>query len=174
MNAFTDWQPHLEEFILQKKNDIKVVLELGLGEGTDTFVKLADMVYSIELLHFPEHEGWFEKMQEKYKDVPNWKGYLHRCEKNEITNGVSGYLNLQVARIKPDFVFVDPGVHFRGDLVNLMMARGIRYIAAHDTRQGFSQEENDIYGWGKIKAEEYGYEVVINSEGQGTTLWTSV
>lgn len=166
MNPFLDWQDFLQEQIQLHKP--KTIVEFGLGEGTELFTRLADKVYSIELACRDEHIEWFNKISEDLKDHEKWKGYIHNCE-DEYTSKVRAYINLQLGRIRPDFVFVDPGVHFRGQLVNQCVLLKIPMIAAHDTNFGFEEESGDAYFWKLIVTP--GYEKIHYQQGQGTTLW---
>lgn len=164
--GFIDWQLFMQEQLEGKK--VEKLLELGLGEGTKFLLTLSPKVYSIELACLPEHHEWFDRIENELRGEEGWKPYLYECEdKYEVR--VKTYVSGQLGRIKPDVVFVDPGVHFRGDLVNLMMEKKVKYIFAHDTKQGFDDESGDIYGWNKIEGK--GYKRTDHEDGEGTTLW---
>lgn len=164
LDRFLDWQPLMTEIF--NKYSPKTVFEFGLGLGTEFFLDRAKKVYSLELLSNSEYEPWYGDMIEKYKGRENWKPYLFKCM-DKMTGVVKLQATSHLARIKPDLVFVDPGVHFRGEIVNLCMKYKVPLIVAHDTSCGF--DENDIYGWGKIEPE--GYEKEESAGKQGTTLW---
>lgn len=164
MNAFTDWQPTMQSMIERYKP--KRVFEFGMGDGTQFLLDNFDYVYSFELLCNPELKDWYPNMVERYKNNSKWHTMFMNCD-DEINFGLRMQLSKYLKLAKPDLVFVDPGVHFRGDLVNLAIKGGYPIVMAHDTRCGF--DENDIYGWNKIKAEGYTKEEVYT--GQGTTAW---
>lgn len=163
-NSFNDWIPFMEGVI--RDRGVKTVLEFGMGEGTQTLLDLCEKVVSVELQAIPELGEWYDKCHELYSENPGWKSYLYKC-KDEMNSMTRLYCGNTIKRIKPDLVFVDPGVHFRGDLVNLCMQNRVKLIVAHDTKQGFA--EDDIYGWNKIDPE--GYTSHTDNQIQGTTLW---
>lgn len=164
MNAFTDWQPTMQSVI--ERFAPKKILEFGVGVGTQWLLDNFKQVGSFELLCNPELESWYPDMQKKYKNYKNWTTMFLACE-DKMDSVVKSQVNKQIKFYAPDVVFVDPGVHFRGDLVNLALRAGVKYVLAHDTRCGF--DENDIYGWNKIDSTGYTKEEVYT--GQGTTLW---
>lgn len=167
--AYEDWQPMMDEVV--EKYSPKTILEFGLGIGTFYLLKNFEAVTSIELLANPEHEGWFEKVKEEAEARGGWKGYLIRCTDGDPESQVKAMCASHMVRINPDIVFVDPGVHFRGYLVNLAMQKEIPLIMAHDTRRG-DDEGKDLYGWKTINPE--GYESQTRHEGEGTTLWRKI
>lgn len=63
-----------------------------------------------------------------------------------------------------DLVFVDPGMHLRGDFVNGLFGRA-DIIAAHDTNA-----LSGAYGWYKIRAPD-DYEQIVVPHGSGVTFW---
>ncbi len=168
-SAYIDWTPFVQDLVA-RNGKFNKILELGLGLGTKTLLESADMVYSVELLANPEHEGWIEQMKVEYKGWDNWKPYLFKCE-DAYDNKIKFQVSAHITRIKPDLVFVDPGIHCRGDLVNLAMSKKVPMVMAHDTKCG-DEEGKDLYGWKRINPE--GYEVTRREEGQGTTLWTLI
>lgn len=164
-DAFHDWTPFVEGII--RDNNIKSVLEWGMGEGTRLFLENCESVVSVELFANPELDGWYDKCVELFRDHPAWKPYLFKCVDDYNKGTTKMYCASTLKRVNPELVFVDPGVHFRGDLVQLAMKYGVKFIVAHDTRQGF--DEDDIYGWNKIDPE--GYVSHTDNQIQGTTLW---
>ena len=166
MNTFTDWQP----FVLQviQENKPKTIFEFGLGEGTELFLDNCEKVYSLELLANPELQEWYDKMGEKYLERDNWKSYLFKCE-DKMTGVIKMQVGSHLKRTKPDLVFVDPGVQFRGELVNICFKHKVPLVIAHDTNYGYEEENGDAYGWGLINPD--GYETVEYQQGQGTILW---
>lgn len=167
--GFTDWQVFVKDE-LSKGEKPKLLVELGLGEGTPFLLSLAEKVVSIELLFYPEHAEWIDKTKNMIGENENWRSYMKEVKEDKLTTDIVSYLNLQLGRLKPDVVFIDPGVHFRGDLVNLAMKREVPIIFAHDTLRGF--DEKDIYGWNRITGE--GYERTDYREGEGTSLWERI
>lgn len=111
-----DYLVLLEPFLKELKP--KAVLEFGLGEGSVPLRQLCDSLVSIELYCYDAHNGWFDRVKELFKGDAGWTGELYLCEKDEHTEDVKQYIDRVLNEYKPDFVFVDPGVHFRPEIVN--------------------------------------------------------
>jgi hypothetical protein len=157
MAGFTDWQRAFEDYF--KDKDVSNVAEFGLGTGTECLVKVFDSVYSVEIT--PYDDNWFKTIENKKYD--NWKG-VYRKTKDEYDEDIQEFVLQQIPKGKFDFVFVDPGVHFRPEIINLMFGR-TKYIGAHDTSVG----HND-YHWDRI-ANRNDYKRINYPDGQGTSFW---
>jgi hypothetical protein len=109
---------------------IKNILEFGLGSGTEFLLEDGHKVTSIELQADPNYLGWFDKVSSELKSNKNWKGIYYECV-DDYTDEVRSFVESNIK--KPDFVFIDPGVHFRPLIVNSCIKKGVPIIATHDT-----------------------------------------
>lgn len=159
MNAYLDYKETLLDAV--KDKDIKRVLEFGLGEGTGILVSIAESVHSVELLAYEENKDWFDEVTKKYSGS-SYSSELIEC-KDKLTPKLKERLQ-KIIDQGWDLIFVDPGVHFRGDLVNMSFGRA-EIILAHDTNM-----TPELYGWNKIKVPS-NYEQIGPMDGQGTTVW---
>jgi hypothetical protein len=72
-------------------------------------------------------------------------------------------------RKKYDIIFVDPGIHNRGDIVNLCFGKA-NIIAAHDTDRTGRVIKN-IYGYNIVEVPKNYTEIHFDSPYMGTTFW---
>lgn len=181
-DPYTD---HVRYFrkIFEKVN-IPSFLEFGLGNGTKYFLDHCEKVTSCEILLPSQSDGWFRHTFEMFSKANNWVPLLKnttpgmqradamaRDEKKDPALYDASYL-LELKDLCDelfavnsfDMVFVDPGIHCRGDLVNELFQRAA-IIVAHDT--GYGSKE---YGWYKIQTPS-NYEKITFMEGCGTTFW---
>lgn len=161
MSAYTDWQPNFEKlFNLHKVGSI---LEFGLGAGTTFLLDNCKHVTSLELGEDPSIKEWCEKTREELKDRNNWDCVYHKCP-DEFNKALEGYIIKFIEGKKFDMAFVDPGIHCRPEIVNLLFNK-VDIIAAHDTMHG-----QDAYHWDRIKCPDNYFEYKVD-HGQGTTFW---
>ena len=159
--GYLDWQEHFTKLFALKKIDN--MLEFGLGEGTKFLLDNCTNVTSLELLHYKTEVDWFKKSKKDYKKYKNWTPVLYECE-DEWTKSLESYIKKFIKGKNFDMVFVDPGIHRRPEIINLMFGK-TDIIAAHDTNQGY-----DMYKWERvIKPDDYTEVRYANS--QGTTFW---
>ncbi|NGX30865.1 MAG: hypothetical protein K940chlam8_00219 [Chlamydiae bacterium] len=180
---YTDHIRHFHKLFKQKK--ISTFLEFGLGKGTEYFLQHCDHVISVELL-CSDDRSWFEYCQKKLINYPHWKGVFVQgsdviaqadrlaLEEIDPSSKVSylDELRLTCDKILAQFslddlelVFIDPGIHLRGDLVNIMLKKNIPIIAAHDTKVS-----EKVYGWNRIIVPS-DYQAFKFVKGLGLTLW---
>lgn len=155
MSGFLDWQDHALPYIKGKK-----MVEFGLGKGTKYLLDNCEKVHSIEI-NLGDRE-WYDICVEEYKNSPKWSVEIFLVDEDkydkklakEIQDIAQGY----------DVAFVDPGVHFRPEVVNALFGH-VNVIIAHDT---FVGEED--YHWKRIKSPK-GYKRIDFTHGQGTSIW---
>jgi len=162
------------------------ILEFGLGLGTEFLCDNSKHVTSVELSIGDYNKGWTELVKEKLKEYNNWT--LHYIDlpeeiKQANQNAINykypllelDYLKTLNKIIEPffindyyDIVFIDPGIHNRGDIINFCFGKS-PIIAAHDTSKSGIIIEN-IYGYNIVVVPE-NYEEIHFDDGLGTTLW---
>ena len=178
-------QSYIPSFeILFKTYNIKRVLEYGEGDGTQFLLDKTDFVCSVEVIANASHKGWAKECEKKYAEYKNkkWKQVLLNCsddmkkadrdrQKNLqpdpsiFEKELQGYIDEGFKFSPFDMVFVDYGIHMRGDIVNLLFNK-VDIIAAHDTNVSHS-----IYGWDKIRVPSNYKEYRYHNEYLGTTFW---
>ena len=161
MNVFIDWQYPFHRLFVEFMP--KRILEIGVGVGTKFLVEHGKLVISLELLKDEDKRQWYDLTCEELKYKPNWSGFLLECE-DKMTPEVEEWL-LKYMSQGWDLIFVDPGVHFRPEIINLCFGN-CKVVAAHDTSWG-----EDDYHWDRVEAPEDYHKVALSS-GQGTTFWT--
>lgn len=172
---------HSTVAVIFEKVKIKNALEFGLGDGTEYLLDNVDYLLSVELSVSELNKDWTEKIQNLLKERNIWKLEYVECPQSIIDSNIliqknqnqiddktylkdlhvliDGYLTEK----KWDLVFVDPGIHHRGDIVNRCMEKDIDIILAHDTKFP------EIYGYSLISNDKYHkIEVKIHN---GTTIW---
>lgn len=160
----------------------KTLLEFGAGDGTQFFLDHCAHVTSVEIAARPIHFDWWEKCQDKYCGYDNWEPLLH--EASPILQAANNHAEaggyplkdrrylLELRRLFErtlerrmfDLIFVDAGIHNRGDLVNLAF-NYTSVVAAHDTNISGS-----IYGWDIIDAPDF-QRLHFPATHLGTTFW---
>ena len=166
-NPFIDWQLAFDNI---PDKDQMTVIELGWGEGTKYLLKEFKKVISIELSRYTypytqiENHTYIELQPEQNtltkddvlietlgKDRPEFQSEIKK-------------LMAEIKKHKADFIFVDFGFHFRGEVVQkLIDLNKYAFIAYHDTNFPY-------YGYDKINYKNY-----IKQEykkGQGTIILT--
>lgn len=181
-DPYTDHIPIFDYFF--SKVEVSSFLEFGLGKATRFFLENCDAVTSFELLVPSQNPDWYTHCVETYQEYPNWTPILHiGSEAMEQANllGCQSLVNpalydgSYLLEIKDlcetmtidnhfDVVFVDPGVHFRGDIVNEFFGKA-PIIIAHDTAYGHA-----AYGWDRIST-PFDYVRIDYPLGCGTTFW---
>ena len=180
-----DWVEYFERIF--ETIEVNKILEFGLGLGTEFLCDNAKEVISVELSTGEFNKEWADKTQEKLKDYQNWK--LHYIEiPDEIQKANSNAIEKQypledtsylpilkkiinpfLMRKKYDIIFVDAGIHNRGDIVNLCFGKA-DIIAAHDTDRTGRIIQN-IYGYNIVNTPENYTEIHLNELYMGTTFW---
>lgn len=158
--SYHDWQIPVSEVIEREK--VKRVIEFGLGAGTKLFIDKCEYVVSVE---FGKSDEWVKKCMDDFKDSRNWIVKMHVCE-DKFSPQIKKYIQEIVKGSDPfELAFVDPGVHFRPEIVNTLFGI-VPHILAHDTNVG----EED-YHWSRIKKPENYTEERLSGSSQGVTYW---
>tara|TARA_R110001592_G_scaffold6540_1_gene35134 strand:+ start:3249 stop:3896 length:648 start_codon:yes stop_codon:yes gene_type:complete len=160
-----------------KQYNINSVIEFGVGEGTNVFLKnCTGKITSVELLttDYPLAEllkistdEWVNYSINEFKKYDNWNAVKYEVQSSilDAEYDVTGKGNKGVIRgnspssmdyiqeltnlintlniSEYDMAFVDPGIHLRGDIVNLLFDK-VNIITAHD----FNIQP--IYGYNRI------------------------
>jgi hypothetical protein len=179
--SYTDWIPNFEK--LEDKHD-KVILELGCGLGTKYLVDNFKKVYSYEVTTSPY---WYNKTKEDLNKYSNWESifyydkYIKEYDNKIVSSrGITretmplkryfkqlhNFVNVRDL----DIVFVDQGNHFRAESAMYFMSWGIPLVIIHDSKK-FPTNTDKLYGYDKIKCEDYNYWYVAFTTGQGTTMF---
>jgi predicted O-methyltransferase YrrM len=180
-----DWTEYFDNIF--KITEIEKILEFGLGLGTEFLCDNAKDVVSVELSTGDFNKEWADKTQEKLKEYKNWKLHyidipeeIHKSNTDAIQNQYpledTSYLSVLEKLINPflnekeyDIIFVDPGIHNRGDIVNLCFGNA-KIIAAHDSDRTGRITPN-IYGYNIVEVPENYTEIHLNESYMGTTFW---
>ena len=140
----------LEEIFKLKK--INTVLEFGCGDySTDFFVNNCEHVTSVEM----QNQGWFDKISEKNKDNPKWRGIL--------ALGPREFEKLKFEKI--DLCFVDGHGDSRPEQINRIQPH-TDIIVAHDT-------ETYTYHWERIMFFKTMYKFEYKKTNPYTTIWAT-
>lgn len=179
-----DWVESFETIFDTIKIDN--MLEFGLGVGTEFLCDNCKTVTSVELSLGDYNKQWTDKTKDLLKNYKNWKlHYIELPEQIKKSNKDAieqkypikdiSYLPVLKNIIDPflndifyDMIFVDAGIHNRGDIVNFCFNKA-KIIAAHDTCRKGNVIEN-IYGYNIVKCPDNYHEIHI-SRGLGTTFW---
>lgn len=116
----------------------RYILEFGLGRGTKYLAKHCKKITSIELAVRDEHFKWYRKVNNYRLD--NWKGHLFKTI-DKYDQSIKRDI-ISILQKEYDLIFVDPGVHWRAEIVNWCFGYS-PIIAAHDANE-------KIYGWEKV------------------------
>jgi hypothetical protein len=170
MNQYLDWQKSFEK--LENKKDL-IILELGVGEGTQY---LTDNFRKVISLEYSRYEYEFKKIEAKnhtYIELENDKDIIEKdnilietlgSTRPDVTDKVNLIIN-KIKRYKADIIFVDFGFHFRGEVVQeLINLNKYKYIAYHDTNFSY-------YGYDRLDFKDYKI-AIEDKEGQGTIILT--
>jgi len=184
-NSAQDWVPYFQRIF--NIVEINSVLEFGLGLGTEFLCDNAKQVISVELSTGEFNREWTNKIKDKLKNYTNWTlkyieipDEIQQANLNAIENKypladtsyvpiLQKMISTSLGRKKYDIIFIDPGIHNRGDIVNYCFNKaGI--IAAHDTDRSGKVIPN-IYGYNIVKVPENYEEIHFNDSYMGTTFW---
>ena len=181
-----DWNYYFREIFSHEK--INNFLEFGLGVGTEFLLENCEKVTSVELSLGSYNLEWYEKTKEKLKDYDNWESHYvnvpeeisnadQRAQKLRFPLEDTKYLKVLKKITDPfisnsayDFIFVDAGIHLRGDLVNISFDKA-DIIAAHDTSRDHNRVLKNIYGYNIVNAPDNYTEIHYECTYMGTTLW---
>jgi hypothetical protein len=181
-----DWHFYFAEIFKNKK--ISSMLEFGLGVGTEYLLDNCEKVTSVELSAGDYNKEWHDQTVKKLKDYKNWdcvyvdltqdiKDANQRAQKLRFPLEDTKYLKSLksitdkfLENKKYDFIFVDAGIHTRGDLVNLSFDKA-DIIAAHDTSRKTYRVLENIYGYNIVNVPENYTEIHYECTYMGTTLW---
>lgn len=181
-----DWT-HVFDKIFKIVN-VEKILEFGLGLGTEFLCDNCKNVTSVELSIGNYNKEWTELVQEKLKNYNNWTLHyidlpddIKQANQNAIDykyplvelnylNSLSEIVGEHLIGNYYDIIFIDPGIHNRGDIINFCFGKS-PIIAAHDTSKSGIIIEN-IYGYNIVNVPE-NYEEVHFDGGLGTTLWVN-
>jgi len=180
-----DWVEYFDKIF--KTVEIETILEFGLGLGTEFLCDHAKNVTSVELSVGDFNREWTTATEESLKEYKNWNlNYIEIPEELKKANNdaienqyplndlsylpvLKKLLNPFLSRKKYDIIFVDAGIHNRGDIVNLCFGKA-KIIAAHDSdRTG--RIIKDIYGYNIVEVPENYSEIHHNESYMGTTFW---
>jgi hypothetical protein len=186
LTATQDWHYYFSEiFNLQKVNSI---LEFGLGVGTRYLLDNCQDLTSVELSKGEYNKEWYLRTKEDLKDYKNWKcDYIdlpedikeadERAQKLLFPLVDTSYLKSLKMVTDPyldnkkyDIIFIDAGIHTRGDLVNLSFNKS-DIIAAHDTSRNKERVIQNIYGYNIVEVPENYVELYYGCTYMGTTIW---
>lgn len=183
--ATQDWAPFFQQIFSCVK--ITNFLEFGLGLGTKFLCDNCDHVTSVELSIGEFNKKWAEETKLNLKDYQNWTlNYIELPEELITANNCAienkyplndlRYLTTLKNLILPilsaknyDMIFVDPGIHNRGDIINLCFNFS-DIIAAHDTDRTGRIIPN-IYGYNIVEVPNNYKEIHFNDTYCGTTIW---
>lgn len=183
--AAQDWVEYFDKIF--KTIEIEKILEFGLGLGTEFLCDNAKEVTSVELSTGDFNKEWTDKTQEQLKAYSNWKFHyidipkeIHKANLDAIQNQYplkdTSYLpvlkkliNPFISRKKYDIIFIDAGIHNRGDIVNLCFGKA-KIIAAHDSDRTGRVIKN-IYGYNIVEVPKSYTEIHRNESYMGTTFW---
>jgi hypothetical protein len=181
-----DWHHYFQEIFKVKK--INNLLEFGLGVGTEFLLENCGEVTSVELSLGSYNLEWYQQTKQKLKEYKNWEVFYIDLP-DDIKNADSRAQNLKfplenteylktlkdiaenyINRKKYDFIFVDAGIHLRGDLVNMCFGK-TDIIAAHDTSRVPYRVIPNVYGYNIVDVPENYTELYYECTYMGTTIW---
>lgn len=181
-----DWHTYFKIIF----NNIKInnFLEFGLGNGTEFLLDHCGHVTSAEISLGSYNKSWHDICVDKYKNYKNWSPiYIEASpeivEANEIAQRqrypisydshlpeLKKIVDTLLLNNKYDFIFVDAGIHNRGDLVNLVMGKA-PIIAAHDSSRDPGRILKNIYGYNIVQVPSNYLEFHFEDTYMGTTIW---
>jgi len=186
LTATQDWHYYFSQIFDHQK--VKSILEFGLGIGTRYLLDNCDNLISVELSKGDYNRDWYERTSEDLKEYSNWKcDYIdlpqdikdadERAQKNLFPLSDVSYLKTLKEITDPylkgekyDLIFIDAGIHTRGDLVNLSFGNS-DIIVAHDTSRSPQRVIQNIYGYNIVEVPENYIELRYECTHMGTTLW---
>ena len=185
LTSTQDWHFYFAEIFKNQK--ISSMLEFGLGVGTEFLLDHCDNVTSVELSAGNYNREWHDKTVEDLKEYKNWNCYYvdlpqdikdanERAQQLRFPLDDIKYLDSlkkitsKYLKKKYDMIFVDAGIHTRGDLVNLSFGKA-DIIAAHDTSRKTYRILENVYGYNIVNVPDDYTEVHYECTYMGTTLW---
>lgn len=180
-----DWVPYFKEVF--DSVEIDSFLEFGLGVGTEFICDHATEVTSVELSLGDYNLEWTNKTKETLKDYTNWElNYIQvpeeivKSNQDAIENQYPlkdlSYLTVLEKLVTPfmtekeyDVIFVDAGIHNRGDIVNFAFGHA-PIVACHDSDRTGRVIKN-IYGYNIVNPPENYVEIHKDNSYCGTTFW---
>jgi hypothetical protein len=190
METYTDHIPTWNALATTHEFSKMSVLEYGCGAGTRHLCSLFQKCHSVELYH-PSFltRKWFDELTVQLHDVPNWDGRAVEvvsdiCEiENEIRNlhvykerpydaNISAILSQiveeDIRKYKPNVIFIDPGIHLRGEIGKLIMDNHwADMVVVHDYNWPDAR-----YGYHLLKAPtDYALTIPVPG-GTGTAVFT--
>lgn len=181
-----DWYGYFQ--VIFENTKINNMLEFGLGDGTEFLLDNCNYVKSIEISVSDYNKNWYEKCINKYKNYSNWcPVYIEASNEIKRANEIAQaerypitykdhILHLEEiiqlnAKDRPyDFIFVDAGIHNRGDIVNLSFNLS-PIIAAHDSSRDKNRILENIYGYNIVNVPNNYLEFHFEDTYMGTTIW---
>lgn len=180
-----DWVEYFDKIF--KITNIETILEFGLGLGTEFLCDNSQKVTSVELSTGDFNKEWTDKTKKRLKNYTNWD--LHYIQiPDEIQKSNNDAINYQyplkdtsylpilenlispfLKEIEYDIIFVDAGIHNRGDIVNMCFNKA-KIISAHDTDRTGRVIKN-IYGYNIVNVPKNYTEIHRNESYMGTTFW---
>lgn len=186
---FTSTQDWIKYFqVIVAESPTTALLELGLGDGTEFFLDNYKHVISLELSLGSYNKGWFDKCLNKYKDYTNWTpiyvdlpSSVHESNRLAVSNRHPINYDKHIIDLKNiltpvfndnqfDTIFVDAGIHNRGELVNLCFNQA-NIIVAHDTSRDPNRILKNIYGYNIVEVPNDYTEIHFEDTYMGTTVW---
>jgi len=180
-----DWVQYFDR--LFRTVEVENFLEFGLGVGTEFLCDHAENVTSVELSTGDYNLQWTNQTKEQLKDYKNWTLHyvnipdeIQKANQDAINNQYPledlSYLPVLEGLVVPfmeereyDVIFVDPGIHNRGDIVNLAFGRA-PIVACHDSdRTG--RVIPYVYGYNIVNVPDNYTEIHREDSYCGTTFW---
>lgn len=180
-----DWVQYFDR--LFQTVEIDNFLEFGLGVGTEFICDHAKNVTSVELSTGDYNLQWTNQTKEQLKDYKNWTlNYVQIPDEIQKSNQDAidhqypledlSYLPFLRDVVVPfmeerdyDVIFIDPGIHNRGDIVNFAFGHA-PIIAAHDSDRTGRVIPN-VYGYNIVNVPENYTEIHRQDSYCGTTFW---
>ena len=180
-----DWVPYFAK--LFEYIEINSVLEFGLGLGTEFWCDYVSKVKSVELSVSDFNLEWTNKTKEKLKEYDNWECKYISLPQEIIESNQNAidkkyplddieYLPVLKDIVTPFMkereyviIFVDPGIHNRGDIVNFAFGHA-PIIACHDSDRTGRVIKN-IYGYNIVNPPQNYTEIHKPERYCGTTFW---
>lgn len=181
-----DWSHYFKEIFKHQK--IQNLLEFGLGVGTEFLLENCSNVTSVELSLGDYNLDWYLRTKKSLSEYKNWESFYIDLPE-EIKEADSRAKNLKfplddtdylvvldnivnpfMRRKEYDFIFIDAGIHTRGDLVNMSFGNS-DIIAAHDTSRDPKRVLENVYGYNIVEVPEDYEEIHFEDTYMGTTIW---
>jgi hypothetical protein len=181
-----DWNFYFAQIFENEK--IGNMIEFGLGVGTPYLADNCNFLKSVELSLGAYNLEWYNKTVDDMKNYKNWESkYVNVNEKIADANDRAQRLRFPLSDVsylkdlktvfaesigdkKYDFIFVDAGIHTRGDLVNMSFGRA-DIIAAHDTSRDTNRVLENVYGYNIVNVPNGYVEIHFEDTYMGTTIW---